>query len=509
LLNGTKKDHTVFFGTSISVGSTATARKTINFKKYFLNMSASDFQSTDLCLAFKNISVSNLVPPQPIISNVSGFVKKGGITAVFGASASGKSLLLQALAGRIQNLSITGNVFLNGVAVDSADLENSVSYVPQDSSLLIGDLSAREMITDGVSFKRNAPRECLNQAVDSILDEFGLSHVADTYIGTIFRSGLSGGQKRRVDVAIELVAAPSLLLLDEPTSGLDGSIAYDALLAIRKIVQARPADNSLSVMLNIHQPNSRILNLFDHILVLGSSGMLFFGTVAESVQHFTKIGYAPPEKYTPTDYYLNVTSTNFTANTFDFIAAFNSSAKYDDLMELLDRVESFGQIEQLMLALAPAKSTSAAATKRLKSPQTVGAAPSDAIEEEDEGDEEGGGVPAAGSDPFGSSVKDRAAMLACRLSNQKTAERTSFFTQMYLLVKRDYIIAFRDPTYYYLQVTLILFFGFLIGAVFFQLKYKIDATLTYVPGALLWLVMMMMYIQVQMLFLFLFFFYHY
>jgi ABC-type multidrug transport system ATPase subunit len=418
---------------------------------------AKDYSSTDLCLAFKDLSASQIVPPKPLLRNVSGFVAKGGITAVFGPSSAGKSLLLQTLSARVQSLSITGSVFLNGLHIDPSSNQNSVSYVSQDT-MLIGDLTAREMIRNAAYMKTKKPAKYIEESVTTVLKDFGLDHVADTYIGTIFRSGLSGGQKRRVDVAVELVSAPSLLLLDEPTSGLDGSIAFDVLSSIRNSVKARPASNALSVMLSIHQPNSRILELFDHILVLGKTGMTFFGTVQESVLHFTRIGYAPPPKYTPTDYYLNITDTSFNQNKFDFVGAFNSSEKYLDLLALVDLVESRGQLEQLMLTMGAAEASR-------KSPQSVG--------------------------DSGESTEDSLDTLVHRKDMH-----TSIWTQMRVLMTRDFTIAARDPTMYYLQVAMVLMFGFLIGAVFFQLKYRINESMTYIPSALLWIVLMTIYIQV-------------
>lgn len=449
-------------------------------------IAASDYQSTDICLAFKQLSICNLVPSKPILSNVSGFVAKRSITAVFGASASGKSLLLQALSARVQNLSIIGSVFLNGKPIDPTSNKNSVSYVSQET-MLIGDLTAKEMVANSASFKTKMPMKCVEESVDNVLKEFGLDHVADTYIGTIFRAGLSGGQKRRVDVAVELVSAPSLLLLDEPTSGLDGSIAYDVLAAIRNAVKSRSASNALSVMLSIHQPNSRILGLFDHILILGDDGsMVFFGTVAESVEHFTQIGYAPPTKYTPTDYYLNIIDTNFSksAHKFDFVGAFNSSQKWLDLIELIDLVESRGQIEQLLQVM----NTAHIDKKSTKSVRAVGAQQV-MLEEGGDSDE------AAAVEPVSSIVRSPS-NVECMLARNKTAEGSSFWNQVYILVKRDYILAARDPTMYVLQVILVLVFGVMVGAVFFDLKYRIDSSMNYIPGVLLWIVMVMTYIQV-------------
>eukprot|EP01041_Mallomonas_annulata_P019674 gene19674-39111_t len=182
----------------------------------------------EVALSFKHIGIATINPPDPILSNVSGYVSKGGITAIMGASASGKSLLMKALAGQVQNLSITGELLMEGVDVDPRDIGNAVGYVPQED-MLIGELSAREMLRNAALMKRNKNADLIEADVTRLLTAFGLDKVADNPIGTVFVRGLSGGQKKRVDIGTELIAAPSVLLLDEPTSGLDASIALEVL----------------------------------------------------------------------------------------------------------------------------------------------------------------------------------------------------------------------------------------------------------------------------------------
>ena len=266
----------------------------------------------DVVMSFKHIGISQLHPPLQILSNVSGYIKRGSITAIMGASASGKSMFMKALTGRAQTLSISGEFMINGMEVDQSDLSHSVAYVPQDD-ILMGELSAREMLRNAAAMKRNKPLSAINADVDRLLSILGLQDVADNSIGTAFVRGLSGGQKKRVDIGVELVAAPEVLFLDEPTSGLDASIAYTVLSSIRDIVTA--SNGQLSVILSIHQPNSRILELFDNIMLLGGGGMNFFGTVPESIEYFTSIGFAPPADYVPTDFFLQVTDPNFNTRT--------------------------------------------------------------------------------------------------------------------------------------------------------------------------------------------------
>jgi ABC-type multidrug transport system ATPase subunit len=265
-------------------------------------------RTSTTAVSFSDISISTVNPAKQLVSNVSGYVIRGGITAVLGPTASGKSLLMRALSGRVHNLRIQGDFFVEGQRVDCRKTSTPISYVSQDD-VLIGDLSARETLYNNAAMKRNKPSHETDRDVKRLLDILGLAEVADNFIGTVFKRGLSGGQKKRVEIGAELVAAPLVLFLDEPTSGLDAFIAYDVLKSIHTIAKA--SSGKLSIVLSIHQPNSRILELIDHIMVLGDGRMTFFGTVQESIEHMSAIGFPLPRDTTPTDYFLHVSDRNF------------------------------------------------------------------------------------------------------------------------------------------------------------------------------------------------------
>ena len=412
----------------------------------------------EVSLAFTKLSVCHLLPPMPVLRQVSGYVLKGGITAVFGASSSGKSAFLQAISGRVNSLSVKGNLYLHGIRINPNDQSNSISYVSQFDRN-IGILTAREMIRFSLTLKKNFPKHVIEEKVNQVLRDFGLDHVADTIIGTPFIAGLSGGQKRRVDIGVEFVGSPSVLLLDEPTSGLDGTIAYEVLSSIRNKV--KESNNTLSVMLSIHQPNSRILSLFDHIMVLGNDGgMVYFGTVPNAVHHFTDIGFAPPKEYTVTDFILQVTDTNFSDdNTFDFEGYFVCSRQYRALQDLLEHVRKHGLAEKL---------------KKAQRGKLKGANMATPL-----------------------SVERTTSQEALDITLARNGiNNTSFWNQYSTLIKREMLIAKRDLTFVYLQVALVLAFGLLIGAGFFQLDYNIDSTMTFIPGGILWIMMMMVYTNV-------------
>ena len=121
--------------------------------------------------------------------------------------------------------------------------------------------------------------------------------------------------------------------MDEPTSGLDSAIAFDVLTAVRELV--RNSKGHLSVILTIHQPNSKILNLFDHILLLESSKSTFFGTTAQARTYFSSIGYPCPQGVTATDYYLQITDSNFVESEEDFERKFKASAEFAALKDVI------------------------------------------------------------------------------------------------------------------------------------------------------------------------------
>eukprot|EP01033_Poteriospumella_lacustris_P017043 gene17043-12197_t len=379
--------------------------------------------------------------------------ENGGITAIMGASASGKSVLMKVLAGRLPKLHITGEVTIDGLPMDINDTGNSVNYVPQDD-FLMGELTARETLRNNARMKRDTQAGVIDQEVDDLLRKFGLDHIADNAIGTVFRRGLSGGQRKRVEVCSELISPHSVLMLDEPTSGLDGAIAYEVLSATKKILKEKKGQ--LSVIISIHQPNSRILELFDHIMLIGGGGMIFFGTVPQSIRYFSNIGFPPPEEYTPTDVFLQVSDANFGDNhDFDFEGAFAASKYASRLHNLLDEVKRTG------------------VTRALKA------------EAEDHGgaDEESGG---SGQDWRVVKVRPQQPTEGLAEDDfdapKPDGVYSLFFRQFWTLISRDFTLAYRDPSLYYLQFVLVSFFGFLVGATFFNLHARINSKMTNISG---------------------------
>ncbi len=222
------------------------------------------------------------------------------------------------------------------------------------------------------------------------------------------------------------MASPSILLLDEPTSGLDSSIAYEVIKCIKDLCSQ--SQGRLSVLLTIHQPNSRILSLFDNVLLLERGSSIFFGSVPEASAYFSRIGFACPPSVTPTDYFLQISDSNFTfVQDHDFHTSFAISAEGNALAGILDEHKKHCE--------SPAK-----------------------------------------------------ALVHQDSSRSQLIKNVPWHKKLWTLIYRDYTLAARDPTLYYFQVVLLVNFAFLCGAVFWDLPDTVNGNFNIILSGLLWLV---------------------
>ncbi|KAJ6328589.1 hypothetical protein OIU77_010307 [Salix suchowensis] len=162
-----------------------------------------------------------------LLNDISGEAREGEIMAVLGASGSGKSTLIDALADRIAKESLKGSVTLNGEVLESRLLKVISAYVMQDD-LLFPMLTVEETLMFSAEFRlpRSLSRSKKKARVQALIDQLGLRNAANTVIGDEGHRGVSGGERRRVSIGIDIVHDPILLFLDEPTSGLDSTSAF-------------------------------------------------------------------------------------------------------------------------------------------------------------------------------------------------------------------------------------------------------------------------------------------
>ncbi|KAJ0402020.1 hypothetical protein ATCC90586_010277 [Pythium insidiosum] len=234
---------------------------------------------------------------KPILRGVSGAAYPGELLVLMGPSGAGKSTLLDCIANR--NASATGDVRVNGQPWTKA-LAKHASYVMQDD-LFYASLTVREHLH--FQAKLRMAKSCTSAErearVAAIVSELGLTKVLDTPIGGANIKGLSGGQRKRLSFATELLTNPSVLFVDEPTSGLDSFMAETVVLLMRDL-----ARRGRTVIATIHQPASDLFVLFDKLYLLVDGRTVYNGPATESVAFFASQGLVCPAFMNPTDFFM-------------------------------------------------------------------------------------------------------------------------------------------------------------------------------------------------------------
>ncbi|KIK89135.1 hypothetical protein PAXRUDRAFT_831789 [Paxillus rubicundulus Ve08.2h10] len=209
-----------------------------------------------------------------VLKDVQGIARPGKLTAVMGASGSGKSSLLDILAHRSKLGIVTGSILINGRPATPSQVRQVSGYVDQEDTLM-GTLTVYETVLYSALLRlpRDMSEEEKIARVHGTLEELGIRGIMGRRIGGSGKRSISGGEKRRVSIACELVTSPSILFLDEPTSGLD---AYNAQSVIESLSNLARTYNR-TVILTIHQPRSGIVALFDELVVLAKGRCVWAG----------------------------------------------------------------------------------------------------------------------------------------------------------------------------------------------------------------------------------------
>eukprot|EP00644_Phytophthora_capsici_P018447 jgi/Phyca11/511522/fgenesh2_kg.PHYCAscaffold_87_\ len=242
-----------------------------------------------------------------ILDKVSGRSAPGELTAIMGPSGSGKTTLVDLLADRISSGLVTGTIELNGTDRVTKTFRAVTSYVAQEDTLL-GSFTVVETMKMAarLSLPNSVVMTDIHSRVESVMDAMGLAACSNTLVGDIFRKGLSGGQKRRLSIAIELLSNPSILILDEPTSGLDSSSAHNVMKYILKL-----CGEGKNVLCTIHQPSSLVYDMFTNVIVLSQGQTVYCGSRSSMIPHFASIGFNCPKYMNPAEYFVNLVNTDF------------------------------------------------------------------------------------------------------------------------------------------------------------------------------------------------------
>ncbi len=232
------------------------------------------FEIKNVCYQFKNGKLG--------LQKLSFSEESGRLVGIMGASGAGKSTLLNVLNG--SSKPTTGEILINGINIheEKEKVEGLIGHVSQDD-LLIEELTVYQNLyyNAKLCFDNYSESE-IKEAVNKVLQNLGLFEIKDVQVGTPLNKKISGGQRKRLNIALELIREPAILFLDEPTSGLSSRDSENIMDLLKELTL-----KGKLVFVVIHQPSSDIFKMFDQLLILDSGGYLIYnGDPIDSIIYF-------------------------------------------------------------------------------------------------------------------------------------------------------------------------------------------------------------------------------
>ncbi|XVF76407.1 hypothetical protein PTKIN_Ptkin13bG0263900 [Pterospermum kingtungense] len=253
---------------------------------------------------FKDLTLTLKGKNKHLLRCVTGKLMPGRVSAVMGPSGAGKTTFLSALTGKTAaGCNVTGLILVNGKNEPIQSYRKIIGYVPQDD-IVHGNLTVEENLRFSARCRLSAdmakPDKVL--VIERVIESLGLQAIRDSLVGTVEKRGISGGQRKRVNVGLEMVMEPSLLILDEPTTGLDSSSSQLLLRALR-----REALEGVNICMVLHQPSYTLFKMFDDLILLAKGGLVaYLGSVKKVEEYFAGMGIDVPDRVNPPDHLIDI-----------------------------------------------------------------------------------------------------------------------------------------------------------------------------------------------------------
>eukprot|EP00347_Sterkiella_histriomuscorum_P003173 403365311 len=251
-----------------------------------------------------------------ILKTITGYALPGEATYIIGSSGSGKTTLLNMICDRIipkKEIKMKRKVLMNDTTpLDIESFSKVGAYVMQDD-VFFEYFTPREALRFAARLKLNISKDLQDKRVEKVLDDLGLTAVADSQIGGMHAKVLSGGEKKRTAIGIALITDPIILLLDEPTSGLDSFKALQIVKLLNK-----QASYGRTVLATIHQPSTQSFYIFERLILMTDGNVIYEGKPQDSVKYFKQIGFHVPKFSNPSDYFMSrILTVEYPKSEFD------------------------------------------------------------------------------------------------------------------------------------------------------------------------------------------------
>lgn len=264
---------------------------------------------------------------KPILDGLNGFFRSTELTAIMGPSGAGKTTLLNILSGFQEGL-YTGTVeYLNkGNKQDWSKCKKQMCYI-QQTDILHKFFTVNEIMTIASYLKinRNISRESRRILIDHVLNDLKLSYTKETRVDQ-----LSGGQKKRLSIALELINNPLVMFLDEPTTGLDSVASMQCVTVLKTLAQA-----GRTIICTIHQPSTMLYELFNHVYLVVNGHCMYRSVPGDTVDYFARQGLQCPKYHNPADYMMEVVTKEYGNYDEQLIVASERFAEPNDKTHLM------------------------------------------------------------------------------------------------------------------------------------------------------------------------------
>lgn len=263
--------------------------------------------SPRLQIVFKDINYSVTVKSRgkgsctkAILTDCSGVLEYSRVTAVMGASGAGKTSLLNVLAGFTKaQEAVSGTISVSGQQLVGHQMRRISGFVHQED-VILQTMTVREALLFAAMLRLPSamPASVKASRALAVAQQLSLTHALDSVVGSAMIKGISGGEKRRLSLGMEMVTEPSILFLDEPSSGLDAFNAYKVVHILRGMAHTQ----GRTIVCTIHQPSSEVFHMFDDLLVMAAGQIIYLGEAEAMVEYFAGLGYRCPTYTNPADY---------------------------------------------------------------------------------------------------------------------------------------------------------------------------------------------------------------
>ncbi|KAJ3442643.1 abc transporter g family member [Anaeramoeba flamelloides] len=253
-------------------------------------------------LPVKTTNLTFRINEKTILDNINLNVNSGEFICILGPSGAGKTTLLNALSNRVHYGDLEGDIYYGGQKL-SKNVESTFAFVTQED-IMLPSLTPRETLEYSGRFlmPRETTKDERDDRVSEILRMLRLNKCADTLIGGFGKKrGISGGERKRVNIGMSLVKDPQILFVDEPTSGLDSGTAVTVISVLKSLSQ-----QGLTILCTIHQPRKQIFDMFDRLILLSSGKLVYYGPTQRSEEYFQQYGLQCPKGENIADWLIDL-----------------------------------------------------------------------------------------------------------------------------------------------------------------------------------------------------------